>query len=258
MGFDVDRIHKIVTVDHSHNNFATTSVEGNPKTKNYQGMIVIGIFKRNKGANRTLRQEDSKAKIDGDNSPMLYALKNLDNLTTTQADVRSLFRNARHILEMELPKYNFFDYIITMPSSHKLVSVIARMTLRKCHKLGHPTSVLDGIFQKSSGADVKAQVLNLEISRNLRTGMVNNVKKFIKEHGKDTDFQIKYIQKTNLRKYINLLTSVSGRAMDDRAVNILLVDDMVTTGCSLISARDIVQQHFPNAKIYSVCLFSAS
>lgn len=259
MGFDVDRVRKVVTVDHSHNNFATTSIEGNPKTKKYQGMTVVGIFKRNKGANRTLRQEDPKAKIDGDNSPMLYALKNLDNLTTTQADVRNLFRNARQILDIELPKHDLlFDHIVTIPSSHKLASVITRMTLRKCRRLGHPISVLDGVIQKSSGADVKAQISELDINRKLRTGMIGNVKKFIKTHGEDTDFQIKYIQKTNLRKHVNLLTSVPERGVDNRSINIILADDMVTTGSSLVAARDIVQHHFPNATIYSVCLFSAS
>lgn len=259
MGFDVDRVRKVVSVDHSHNNFATTSVEGNPRTIKYQGMTVVGIFKRNKGANRTLREEDPKAKIDGDNSPMLYALKNMDNLTTTQSDVRSLFRNARQILDIELTKHGLlFDYIVTIPSSHKLASVIARMTLRKCLKLGHPISTLDGVIQKSSAADVKAQILDLDIDRKLRTSMVNNVKKFIKVHGEATDFQIKYIQKIKLRKHVNLLTSVPGNGVDSRNINILLADDMVTTGSSLVAARDIVQYHFPNATIYSVCLFSAS
>lgn len=259
MGFDVDRVAKLVTVDHSHNNFATTSVEGNPRTKRYSGLCVIGTIKRNKGANRTLKKDNPRQKIDGDNSPMLYALKNMDGLTTTPSDVRSLFRNVRVILDNELPTHGVaFEHIITIPSSHKLASVVTQMTMRACKRQGYPVSKLDNVLRKSSGDDVKAQVSELRIKRPDRSGMLNNIKNFIRQHGGQTDFQIKYIQKSTLRKHVNLLSLTPGYAVDQRAVNILLVDDMVTTGSSLVAARDLVLQRYPNATIYAVCLFSAS
>ncbi|CAK3117517.1 Phosphoribosyltransferase domain-containing protein [Vibrio crassostreae] len=259
MGFDVDREAKLVTVDHSHNNFATTSVVGNPRTKLYSGLCVIGTIKRNKGANRTLKRENPREKIDGDNSPMLYALKNMDGLTTTPSDVRNLFRNVRVILDNELPTHGVaFEHIITIPSSHKLASVVSQVAMRACRRQGYQPSKLNSVLRKASGDDVKSQVSGLRIKSSDRSSMLNNIKKFIRQHGGQTDFQIKYIHKPELRKRVNLLSLTPGYTVDQRAVNILLVDDMVTTGSSLVAARDLVLQRYPNATIYAVCLFSAS
>ncbi|EIJ0947021.1 phosphoribosyltransferase [Vibrio europaeus] len=259
MGFDVNRQAKLVTVDHSHNNFATTSVAGNPKTKKYSGLTVIGTFKRNKGATKNLRAANPKGKIDGDNSPMLYALKNMDGLTTTPSDVRNLFRNARVILDNELSKHSVsFDHVITIPSSHKLASIVAQMTTRSCRRQGYPAVGLMGVLKKASGDDVKAQVSALNINRAERASMLANVKKFIRDHGGYTDFQIKYIQRTSSRKHVNLLSLVPNYTIDNSVLNILLVDDMVTTGSSLVAARDLVLQRYPNSTVYAACLFSAS
>lgn len=74
MGFNVDRVTYVVEVDDSHNDFAITSVAGNPKVENPKKLKVTGIFKRSKGTIKNLRL-NSKDKIHGDNSPMLYALK---------------------------------------------------------------------------------------------------------------------------------------------------------------------------------------
>lgn len=263
MGFDVDRANKIVTVDHSHNNFATTSVEGNPKTKRYGDMTVIGIFKRNKGANRTLRQTAPDTKIDGDNSPMLYALKNLDGLTTTPSDVCSLFRNARQILRSELEKQSennvVFTHIITIPSSHKLASIVARMVYR-VGKSQNPQMPFPqkGILQKASARQVLDQIQTARIASKAKTNIKRSIKRFIQQNGDDVDFQIKYIKDIKLRQHINLLALTPYETIDNSEINVLLVDDMVTTGSSLIAAKILLLQRYPNATFYSICLFSAS
>jgi len=258
MGFDVDRVSKVVTVDHNHNSFATTSVAGNPKTKKYNNLTVIGIIKRNKGANKVLKREHPKTKIEGDNSPMLYALKNMDGLSTTSKDARSLFRNARKILHNELPVHGIaFDYILTVPSSHKLASIVAQLITLVCRKLGHPAIPVHAVLHKASGNDVKEQVSALEIKRSDRQKVLVAVKRFIRDSGGDSDFQIKCVR-MDLRKHVNLFVLGYEVSRNADPLNISLVDDMVTSGSSLISARNLVQQVYPNATIYACVLFSAS
>ena len=94
MGFNVNNDTKIVTVDHSHNNFSVTTTEGNPTTAIFNGLSVTSILQRTKGK----RDKDSL----GDNSPMLYALKGIGDLSTTYSSVASLLPNCFNILDQLL------------------------------------------------------------------------------------------------------------------------------------------------------------
>ncbi|WP_338191389.1 phosphoribosyltransferase, partial [Proteus mirabilis] len=40
-------------------------------------------------------------------------------------------------------------------------------------------------------------------------------------------------------------------------IRILLVDDLMATGTTLTTARDIIAQQYPNAIIHAICLFSS-
>lgn len=259
MGFDVCRVEKIVSVDHSHNNFAVTTVEGNPKKKTYKGLPVIGIFKRNKGAHKLIKKANPPGtKIEGDNCPMLYALKNMDGLTTTTSDARKLFRNSRIILNNEISSLGInFDHIVSVPSSHKLASIVAKMSLRICRRQGYSTTHLGNVLKKASAADVKAQLKVKQLKSADRNKINLQINHFIKLYGEDHDFQIKCIY-NKLRQHVNTLALCPGHLIDESNISILLADDMVTSGSSLTTARDMLLARFPNATIYAVSLFSES
>lgn len=246
MGFNVDNIKKIVTVDHSHNNFSITSVKGNPIVKTFSGLIVSSIFKRTKA-------ERSPEDL-GDNSPMIYALKGLHGLSISNKQVSHLLPNAYEIAnEILAQRGNEWDYVIPMPSSHEVANILALRISRKTSLEAYSPDVL----KKITCDDMREQIKGIETTSRIRSKLNQCVKRFAKKNGWDSDFQIKSITPRNLRKLVNpLIFSEEEKCVSLK--KILLVDDMVTSGTTLKSARNLLQAHYPGITIEAMTIFSTS
>ncbi|WP_249549339.1 phosphoribosyltransferase, partial [Escherichia coli] len=81
--------------------------------------------------------------------------------------------------------------------------------------------------------------------------------RFISKHGEEVAFQIKSIRRVKLRKHISPLIWGHAPATPPPR-GILLIDDMVTSGTSLVNAEAILKHRYPLARIEALTLFGSS
>lgn len=246
MGFNVDNDLKLVTVDHSHNNYAVTTIDGNPITSIYDGLTVTSIFRRTKN-----KRGESDL---GDNSPMLYAFKGMHGLTTQYSSVASLTKHFYEILDNFFTEKNSpWDIVIPMPSSHDIANIIGKRVVR----MGVAGKFEPYALKKITAQDAQMQARDLRIASKDRTQINDFIKRFAKSNSWDTDFQMKSIAAPKLRKHINPVTlgRLSTRVPPSK---ILLVDDMVTSGTTLTYAKQAIQERYPMARIEALTLLSSS
>ncbi|HHR6132332.1 TPA: phosphoribosyltransferase [Providencia alcalifaciens] len=250
MGFDVDTTNNIVTVDHSHDIFSRTTVAGNPTTiRLSNGLKVTSIFSRTKGK-RAKRGE----RPPGDNNPMLYALKGMQNLKTTYRSVMDLYVNFQEILPVFINAGFQWDWLLPLPSSSQLTSIFA-------NKVAHQSGIgvcLNGTILKKSAQDVLDSLNNLQIKATERSALREDINRFIARNSPQTPFQIKAITRSQLRQHISPLKWGHIGIGSNPPRNVLLIDDMVTTGTSLMSAFDIIKHRYPTVRIEALTLFGST
>lgn len=245
MGFVVDAENRLVTVDHSHNHFSITTPAGNPVELMLGTLKVTSIFARTKG------KRDKSAP--GDNSPMLYVIKGLHELRTNPRDIAMLCTSFRKILPLYLERGFQWDWIVPLPSSS---SVCCRFAEKVFKRTNQGVCYPDALAKITAGK-VIANLDELHISSKDKTVLRGDIKRFIDQHGEEQPFQIKSIRRVKLRKHINpFMRGHVTAAVPPSAI--LLIDDMVTSGASLISAEAILKQQYPDARIEALTLFGSS
>lgn len=246
MGFNVNNETKLVTVDHSHNNYSVTTTEGNPTTKIFNGLSVISILQRTKGK----RSKDAL----GDNSPMLYAFKGIGDLSTTYSSIASLLPNCFEILDQVIDNSNVvWDCVIPMPSSHNIANILSKRVIRRSSASRLEYSAL----KKISASDAKLQIQSLSIKSKDKTRLNGYINRFAKKSSWGHDFQMKSIQIPKLRQHINPLT-LDSFSNNTPPRNILLIDDMVTSGRTLACAELAIKARYPMTNISALTLLGSS
>lgn len=247
MGFNVDPHLRVVSVDHQHNDYAVTTVEGNPVSKNFSGIKVTSVFARTKSR----RGRDSI----GDNCPMLYALKGMRNLKTGYRSFLMLYQNYNLIMSQivaESRPQGLWDCIIPIPSSSNLPSLMARSAARHA---GYGAVHAD-LLAKVSARQVMESIDLLKVESKSKAKLRANVKHFIREHDENTAFQLKSVDK-KLRKHLCPF-SLAQPFVGAGPHRILLVDDMVTSGTSIVSAGNLLLAKYPGVHIDAITLFGST
>ncbi|MDE1474159.1 phosphoribosyltransferase [Xenorhabdus bovienii] len=247
MGFVVDKENNLVTVDHSHNRFCITTPEGNPSTLTLNKVLkVTSIFTRTKGK----RDKDAP----GDNSPMLYALKGLHNLKTTRKDIMRLNESYRLILETFLQDGFQWDCIIPLPSSSQLTSLFAKKVCKNtCMGVCYNEALV-----KITAAQVLRDLNTLAIGAKDRSAIHEDIKRFMRYNSPEAPFQIKSIKRVHLRQHINPLMWGGLPSGTAEPRNVLLVDDMITSGTSLLCALNAIRNNYPAVNVQALTLFGSS
>lgn len=247
MGFSVDVATNIVTVDHSHNDYCKTKVEDNPTAITLRKTLkVTSIFARTKN-----KRDKS---IPGDNCPMLYALKEINCLKTTRRDIILLKDNYSQILGKYLTSSLEWDYFIPLPSSNPLTVAFAQRVQRHAG-IG---ACNNGILSKITAEQALLNVDKLQIRSADKATIKQSIKKFIKKNDGKKEFQIKSIF-PKLRKHIEPFEwNFSFNENIPPTSKILLVDDMVTSGTSLLSALDLIKNRYPDSTVEALTLFGSS
>lgn len=245
MGFVVDAEKRLVTVDHSHNHFCITTPEGNPVELMLGTLKATSIFARTKG-----KRDRSDP---GDNSPMLYVIKGLDDLRTKPRDIAMLCASFRRILPAYLGNGFQWDWIVPLPSSSPVCCRFAEKVFKRTRQ----GACYPDALAKITAGQVLQNVGGLRISARDKTRLRGDVKRFISNHGEDAPFQIKFVN-VSLRPHVNPLTWGHVPPGTNPPRSILLVDDMVTSGASLVNAEAILRHRYPHAKIEALTLFGSS
>lgn len=250
MGFIVNP-SGLVSVDHSINDFAETTLFRNPAsatTKSHPKMTVHSAFIRR--ARKQASKTKGSAQVIGDNCPFIYAVKGkIPGLHINTQTIRDLVNPLNEILnkfiEQQAQNNVSYDLIVPMPSSHRISDILATRLSRKA-KVTMNTS----IFRKSTADDVTDMVnTDRDIPHNAKLNIIAAIN-LAKQEGKS--FSLGDV-KTDYRHYIRPL-SLHGRI--PVCEKVLLVDDLFASGRTLITARDELLSAKPGLRIDAFCLFS--
>jgi len=224
-----------VLVDHSHNRLLNTSIEGNPTVCKIAGLTVFSIFKREK-ASRQIKQHG------GDNCHLLYALKGKDQLETTRGSIKSLLPAFNQILQ-KIPQD--YDLVVPMPSKYWISTIVAKRLARRSR-----IKVTTDIFQKITIDQARETLENLDLPSQEKRKIDFRLKNQGNSGG---SFSLKEIP-TKYRQFFCPLILCNRPQANLKKV--LLVDDLLSTGTTLNSAKTLLQPICIDTEIDAVCLFS--
>lgn len=238
MGIDILEGNYVV-LNNAHDELVITCPQKNPYVVTEEGLRIQSIFRR------------VQAKKHGisDGNPFIYALKNKGGFKIRPREVARFAPNFTAVLEKVLVG-DPFDFVVPMPSSYGIASFVATRAV----KHAGAGAVYDDLLRKKSNAEVLAELNLLKgtLPPKLEKLAMSLRKKLEKAGGTDS-FAMKEVD-TRLREYIQPLTIV--RNPTDSPTRILLVDDLMSSGSTMISARDALQTVFPQAHIEGLCLLS--
>ncbi|MBL4832169.1 MAG: phosphoribosyltransferase [Aliivibrio sp.] len=242
MGFRITENGSLI-LDHSINTYGNTCPSNNPtvtiKKVGEADFNVHSIFSRKFKAPKNKR---------GDNCPFIYAYKGKEEgLNIGYRCAKDVMSATKEILPKffdELP--HTYDLILSMPSKHNLVRLITRQV-----KLFHRNAALDdNAFRKATNADVLAEIDASDLPYRTKSSIRRSVKKNAED---GQEFSIGNIG-TGLRRHITPLF-IDGVVNLDNIQRILLVDDLVSTGQTLVYARQVLLGIKPELDIEALALF---
>lgn len=166
----------------------------------------------------------------GDNCPMLYAMKNSDGLITSQETISELFNYCETVLIKHFTEFPF-DAVIVMPSSHSIGVRLAKILAQQ-----YNVPIYTDYFAKSEVIEsINTVIANQDIPMNVRqsikTALSRNVEKL----------ELKSV-KTEYRRYIPVLKKTD-LELPLEIHNVLLVDDIYSSGTTLNNARNIIKEN---------------
>jgi hypothetical protein len=231
--------NKTVIIDHSHQELVDTSIEGNPTEGAIDGLRIQYVFRR-----KTTKGHDR------DGNPLVYALKEMNGYRMQPMYHQMLYKRADEILAAFVGDLDV-DALVDVPSSKPLCRLFATRVaevsglplvesnfLRK-RTVGEVLDAIDASFpQFTKDRDKRAFKAEL--------GQLRRAKR-------DTDFQMKEVAKP-MRRFFQPFT-VSGEVPALAGQRIALIDDLVSSGTSIISVAECLREQGAIVE-RGVCLLS--
>ena len=225
-----------------------------PKMVSSNGLNMHSLFSR---LNATGKIRDKTKSVYGDNSPYIYALKGLDGLSIRPDTIQEMLVVENRLLGIFKKHNPNFDTIIPAPSGHTIAHDLAHRVSSTFDNL----PVYGDLLKKETiqGIFNQLDALSTDIAPNKAIQHIRKVAK-IQLKNLDNDgsknFAIKSIY-TKYRKYISpVIVDELSLPQQNKPQRILLIDDQLSSGTTLISAYLALLAHYPNAKIEALTLFS--
>lgn len=182
----------------------------------------------------------------GDNCPMLYAMKQKDGLYVESETVEQLYEYAKNSIRQTFQNNFPFDTVIVIPSNHDICSRLAKIISKL-----YSVYVIDEYFVKNSHQTaIDAIKKNKDITSDIKQHIKNAINR---DKNKLT---IKYVN-AKYRKYVPILRW-NHVELPPNTKNILLIDDIFSSGSTLANAADIIKNSSPKVEnISALTLFGA-
>ncbi len=239
-----------VIVKHDCSDWLITQPEGNPTIEYANDLKVYAVFKRQFLSGK--QSHNRKQRFWGDNCPLIYALKGKNGLYTNISSIKKLNYSfeiiCTKIMKLESQGYQL---IISIPSAHNISYIIAKRLAKKFNAL-HLTNTLRKITVNNAFQLLDSANVNVKEAKSLEF----KIKIQEKEVGNNGNFSLKGIP-TKYRDIFPPFILNEHLSLSYKRIRILLVDDLMATGTTLITAREIIAQQYPNAVIHAICLFSS-
>lgn len=222
MGIDVCELGR-VRLNDEHNERLITCVNKNPTVCNKKGLTISSIYRRTKHGDQRR-----------DGNPFIYAMKGKKGFTITNRELYRFKPSFIDILDkIQIP--NDVDCFVGMPSGHVIVNYFG---VRLARKFGVKYS--DDWFIKRTVGDVLDN-FDLTNVKDKDQRAVKRVLSGYKKLPKDAQVSLKNIE-NKIRGYFPPLSLAPGVNCQN-ANRIVLVDDLLSTGTTLLSARDCLTTH---------------
>lgn len=245
MGINVYQ-NKAVTIDHSHQRLVDTSLDGNPTQGEIEDILLTFIFRR-----RSIRDHRGTPPTYGDGNPLVYALKQMNGYTIQPMYRQMLFNRGKEILQV-IPSQPEGSVLLDVPSSKPLcreflkhvgealeLPILESSLLRK-RTVSEVLSDFDHGLPKLKKRDAAALKKELGALRGANPEEV---------------FQMKLVRNTKSRKFF-LPFTVEGDPSEIEGKEIILVDDLVATGSSIVSVAQCLRVHGATVR-HGISLLSA-
>ncbi|WP_165411075.1 phosphoribosyltransferase [Rhizobium leguminosarum] len=232
---------KFVTLDFTHEKKVDTSLTGNPTIETVGRVTCYHLFKRNR-----------TGKFDIDGSPLIYALKGMNGYAIVSMYRTMVMKRARDIVESFITSAKA-DYIIPMPSSYNVATEVADL----CSGVTGIPIREASFLRKKTVSEALA-----EYSSNVPTTHGYKVQRLFEEQldiwGKMKPNQLVSMKAidTKIRLYFEPFVSTGDLAELD-GKTIILVDDLMSSGASMINVERIVREEANAATVAAVCLLSS-
>lgn len=255
MGLEIK--DNFVFFDKNSKKHLNTELNDNPsKSKislNGYDINLISVFTRLKASSDERRDRNQKRV--GDNCPLIYALKGKENLYTDNRTVHEIIKCGKEIIKNtnEINDLGENLALLCTPSSHQIVKYIA-IRLSRIKK----SKVYFDIFNKTSLDTAVAELQkshDKETDRRLKKDFLNTITKLKRiryDSGCDIPVPLKEVP-THLREYISPIHSLNYVPPED---NLIIVDDLVASGSTFLSAANLLRNAKPSAEILCLSLFS--
>lgn len=206
-------------------------------TQNMNLFYVIQRFKRGRSKN----QQSSL----GDNCPFLYGLKQLDGLSVTQQYQDIFYRFATEKVQQHFHENFPFDYIVLLPSSHDI-------TQNWAEQLGYDIPILNNILRKKFNYEIKQEIDQLYQTKQIDKKIYTIItQKCIMDNDV---FALKHIP-IPYRPWIKPLALNPLTDHDLNGKRLLLMDDICSSGTSLLIANEILRQTYDIDRLDALTLF---
>lgn len=237
MGIDITDDNQILFND-THQKLVNTNINSNPTTKIVHNISIYSIYKRVKTRSN---------KWDG--NPLIYALKNQKGYRLSKNELKKFLYSFHYILN-KLLEDKSYDLILILPSSSNIARILSKRVVRYLNK----NLIVQEIFEKYSIGEVVDNIDITVIKNQSKQKEIKRQLSKLKKVDRDKSFSMKNIP-PKVREYFNPIKLKSKFDFNEYK-NILIVDDLLATGNSIKSARDIIISQNSEIKVEGLCLFS--
>lgn len=237
MGIDITDDNQIL-FNNTHQKLVNTDINSNPTTTIVHNISIHSIYKRIKTRSNQW-----------DGNPLIYALKNQKGYKLSKTELKKFLYSFYYILNKLLQDKNY-DLILVLPSSSNVAKGVSKRASRCFAK----DLVVQDIFEKQSIGEV---VDKIDIDMVTNKGKQKELKRQLSKLQKvdrDKTFSMKNVP-PKVREYFSPI-KLQSEFDFSQYKNILIIDDLLATGNSIKSARDIILTQNSKVNIEGLCLFS--
>ena len=237
MGIDITNNNQILFND-THQKLINTDINSNPTTSIVHNIVIHSIYKR-------LKTRSNQ----GDGNPLIYALKNQKGYRISRNELKKFLYSFYYILN-KLLQNKSYDLILVLPSS----STVAKNVAKKVSKSLSNNLTVHDIFEKQSVSEIIEKIdISIVSNKNKLKELKHQLSK-LQKMDKNKTFSMKNVP-PKIREYFIPL-KLKAKFDFSHYKNILIVDDLLATGNSIKSARDIILTQNSKVNIEGLCLFS--
>lgn len=240
MGIDISTA-KAVSINDTHENGVDTSLERNPTGGRLQGIPLFHVFKRN-----------YKGKRRDDGNPLIHALKGRSGFTITPFWKAQLMRRADIILGKLSGDLKDFDCCVPIPSSSPFCTEFAA---RVSDCAGIPLLMPCFLRKRSVGEVLHDSTTSPPKLRPAQRGAFTSQLNTWKATDLSAPFQAKHVD-TSIRTLFDAF-ALTGEPPDLEKKRVLMVDDLLATGSSALSVRNVLANQL-GAKVVYISFLSRS